>query len=201
MCAKVLHNWNGSRKFLSSLSCCSHFSSELSMSISAAVAWRPLQPEGWWCEVTFSAPFHPVWCFYCLKPILCSVRHSHTEKSPCEPSETEKLRNSKHISIYRILFYCTSPNVVLQGNWNKSAMTLPQESERTWIINRESIIADNHCDTDIGERHRTLANLFGMIASESWSCYGAEKPFQTNKSLPCPVSCHHPEPGITMGSK
>lgn len=55
---------------------------------------------------------------------FCSVRHPHTEKSPREPSETEKHRNSKHVSIYRILFYCTSPNVVLQGNWNKSAMTL-----------------------------------------------------------------------------
>lgn len=200
MCAKVLHNWNGSRKFLSSLSCCSHFSSELSISTSAAVAWRPLHPAGWWCEVTFSAPFHPVWCFYCLKPILCSVRHSHTEKSPCEPSETEKLRNSKHISIYRILFYCTSPNVVLQGNWNKSAMTLPQESERTWIMNRESIIADNHCDTDIGQTQNIGKPLWDdclWILELLWS----RETFPDKQIPPCPVSCHHPEPGITMGSK
>lgn len=151
MCAKVLHIWNGTRKFLSSLSCCSHFPSELSTSTSAAVAWRPLQPEGSWCEVTFSAPFHSVWGFYCLKPTLLPCQTFPHRKIPWWTQwnrEAQKLQARQHLQDPLLLHF---PKCCFARKLEWICHDLTQESERTGIINRESIIADDHRDTDVGE--------------------------------------------------
>lgn len=86
MCAKILYNRNGTRKCQSSLS---------SVPTSAPAAWGSSSLEGDGVKSPLMPLFTQFGVFTVSHQCFCNVRRSQAEKAPCEPSETEKHRNSQ----------------------------------------------------------------------------------------------------------
>lgn len=178
MCAKVLHNWNGTGKCQGSLS---------SVPTSATAAWgsSSLKVDG------VKSPFMPFFTqfdvFTVSNQCFCSVRHSQAEKAPCEPivkwnREAQKLPSmwaftaSSFIALPQMLF-CKEIGIDLP--WSNPSK-VKGHGLQTGSHSLQMITGILALDRDTEH----LANLFWMISFSFWSCCGTQKPLQTNQSLP-----------------